>query len=182
MAIPQIHLTIDLFEQFIAQSEYAERRFELIDGEVIDVPSNPLSSQIAMFIVASLVAFVRPRGLGHITGEAAGYIIGGNVISPDIAFVSAARQERLAEKGYNPIPPDLAVEVISPTDEQPDIRRKLSIYAGAGVLVWLVYPQRKVAEVYPPDAPVQIMDINGALEGGAVLPGFTLPVREIFPE
>lgn len=65
----QQRMTIDEFEQLITQPEYSQRRWEFIDGEVIEVPSNPLSSQIASFIIAALLAFVRPRGLGHVTGE-----------------------------------------------------------------------------------------------------------------
>lgn len=169
------------FEAFIRLPENADSRFELIDGEIIEVPSNPFSSEIAILIAAALLAFVRPRNLGRVTGEGAGYMVAGHKLSPDVAFVSAARQEQLAREGYNPIAPDLAVEVLSPTDKQPAIRRKLAIYAEGGVLVWLVYPEQRRIEVYAPDQPVEVLFDGDTLSGGTVLPGFTLLVSDSFP-
>ena len=181
MAIQQPQLYTDAeFEVFIRLPENADRRFELIDGEIIEVPSNAFSSEIAILIAAALLAFVRPRGLGHITGEGAGYNIHGRKLSPDVAFVAQARQAQLAQEGYNPVAPDLVVEVVSPTDKQAAIRRKLALYAQAGVLVWLVYPKRKTVEVYAPDQPVEILRGDEVLDGGEILPGFTLPLNSIF--
>jgi Uma2 family endonuclease len=182
MTIPKTQLSLEAFERLTLLPENAESRFELIDGEVFEVPSNPYSSQIAIIIAAALLAFVRPRRLGHVTGEGAGYRVSGQDLSPDVEFVSLARQERLAERGYNPVAPDLVVEVVSHTDKQPDIRRKLAIYAQAGVLVWLVYPLRQVIEIYAPDMPVEIRTIDGTLDGGTLLPGFTLAISDIFTE
>jgi Uma2 family endonuclease len=169
------------FEAFIRLPENTDKRFEFIDGEIIEVPSNPLSSQIAIFIASAILIFVRPRRLGHVTGEGGGYIVAGQKLAPDVAFVSAARQEQLVQEGYNPIAPDLAVEVVSPSDQQPEIRRKLAIYAEGGVLVWLVYPKQRRVEVYAPDQPVEIIYADGVLTGGAVLPEFSLNVSDIFP-
>ena len=181
MAIQNIAHTLNEFEAMISLPENADRRFEFIDGEIIEVPSNPFSSEIAIVIAAALLAFVRSKKLGRVTGEGAGYIVAGRRLSPDVAFVAADRQDQLAREGYNPIAPDLAVEVISPTDRQPAIRRKLAIYAEAGVVVWLVYPARRIVEVYAPDQPVEIMGMDNTLDGGEVLlRGFSLPVRDIF--
>ena len=168
------------FEAFIRLPENADGRFEFIDGEIIEVPSNPFSSEIAILIAAALLAFVRPRSLGHVTGEGAGYIVAGRKLSPDVAFVAASRQQLLAREGYNALAPDLVVEVVSPTDKQPAIRRKLAIYSEAGVPVWLVYPLRQVVEVYFPDQPVEIVGIDGSLDGDNMLPGFSLSLRDIF--
>lgn len=170
------------FEAYIRLPENSEKRFEFIEGEIIEAPSNPFSSEIAILIASAILAFVRPRGLGRVTGEGAGYVVAGQKLAPDVAFVSSARQAQLAQEGYNPVPPDLAVEVVSPTDRQPEIRRKLAFYAQDGVLVWLVYPQHKRIEVYAPDQPVEIRYVGDTLTGGSVLPDFVLPVRDIFPE
>ena len=180
MAIQNIAHTLAEFEALIALPENADRRFEFIDGEIIEVPSNPFSSEIAIIIAAALLAFVRSKKLGRVTGEGAGYIVAGRRLSPDVAFVAADRQDQLAREGYNPIAPDLAVEVISPTDRQPAIRRKLAVYAEAGVVVWLIYPSRRIIEIYAPDQPVEIVTIEDSLNGGDVLPDFSLPVRDIF--
>jgi Uma2 family endonuclease len=182
MAVQKIAISLEEFERLTELPENRERRFEFIDGEMIEVPSNPLSSEIASFIIAALVMFVRPRKLGHVTGEGAGYMVEGRVLSPDVAFVRQERQAEMPYKGFNPIAPDLAVEVVSATDEQPEIRTKLAIYAKGGVLVWLVYPERRIVEVYAPHQPVRIVEQEGVLEAPEILPGFTLAVRDIFPE
>lgn len=170
------------FEAFIRLLENADKRFEFVDGEIIEVPSNPYSSEIAALIIYALLAFVRPRGLGRVTGEGAGYIVAGQKLAPGVAYVSSVRQAQLVREGYNPIAPDLAVEVVLPSDKQPEIRRKLALYAQAGVLVWLVYPEQKRVEVYAPDQPVEIRHVGDTLSGGDILPGFILPVCDIFPE
>lgn len=181
MAFEKTQLSDLDFERFIALPENSDLRFEFIDGEIIEVPSNALSSEIAILIASALLAFVHPRRLGRVTGEGAGYIIAGRKLSPDVAYVAAARQDQLAAEGYNPVAPDLVVEVISPTDRQLAIRRKLAIYAEANVLVWLVDPKRQCVEVYAADQPVAIAALDGVLDGGSVLPGLTLAVRDIFP-
>ncbi len=168
------------FEAFVKRPENTDRRFELINGEIIEVPSNAYSSKIAIAIAFALYGFVRANRLGHVTGEQAGYVIGNQVFAPDVAFITSQRLPELPTEGFTPIAPDLAVEVISPTDVQADIRRKLGFYAAANVLVWLVYPARRLVEVYAPDAPVMLVTLDEALDGGTVLPGFTLPLREIF--
>jgi len=182
MAVQKTGVSAQDFDEYVALPENADLRFEFIDGEIIDVPSNAFSSEIAILIAAALLAFVRPRKLGRITGEGAGYIVAGRRLSPDVAFVAAARQDQLAPEGYNPIAPDLVVEVISPTDREPAIRRKLAIYAEAGVQVWLVRPRRKTVEIYAPDQPVEIIGVDDVIDGGDVLPGFKMAVRDMFPE
>ncbi len=179
---PQLKLkpiTAVEFEAWLQRPENAERFFELIEGEIVEVPSNLLSSEIAILIAAALLAFVRPRKIGHVTGEQGGYQFSDNsVIAPDVAFISTQRQETLSYYGFGQVPPDLAVEIISPTDKVSIIRRKLALYAEMGTLVWLVYPERQLVEVYAPDAPVEIVDIDSEVSGGAVLPGFSLKLRD----
>jgi len=63
-----------------------------------------------------------------------------------------------------------------------EIETKLKLYLAAGVLVWMVYPERQQVEVYAPSQPRRVMGIDDTLDGGDVLPGFTLPAREIFPD
>lgn len=170
------------FEAFTRLPENADRRFELIDGEIIEVISSPFYSEIAALIAAPLVSFVIPRRLGHITGAGAGYRVGQHRFMPDVAFLSKARQAQLPLEGYNPIAPDLAIEVVALWDKPRDIERRLEIYVGGGVLVWLVYPGQKRVEVYAPNHVVLILGVEDVLDGGDILPGFILRVRDIFPE
>ncbi len=179
------NMTISEFQGFIEHPENAEKRFEFIEGEIIDVPSNPLASEIAVLISFFIRLFLRENNLkGHITGEGGGYIINGHVFAPDVAYLSHDRQSKLDSKGFNQVPPELAVEVISdPTNstEQTDLRRKLAHYRTAGVTTWVVdYVARKV-EVHLPDNTVTIYDDTMKLTAEHILPGFELAVKDIFP-
>ena len=107
-------------------------------------------------------------------------MVSGERYAPDVAFISVARQPELAKEGYNPNPPELAVEVVSPNDSERKMTRKVVNYLAAGTLVWLVRPEEKQVEVYATGKPVKTLGINDTLDGGTVLPGFTLKVSEIF--
>lgn len=103
-------------------------------------------------------------------------MVGGARVSPDVAFVSKARQEQLSKRGWNPVAPDLAVEVVSPTDEKGEIEKKQRIYMEAGVLVWYVYAERKEIEVFAPGQPKRTLGMDDMLDGGDVLPGLSVAV------
>lgn len=185
MAIRQ-PVTIEQFEAFIARPENADRRWELIDGEIIEVPSNPYSSEIASFIIAALLWFLRGKNWGHVTGEQGGYIVEGQRCAPDVAYISRERQPKLVRKGYNPNPPHFVVEVMSPTDKDKAtaeaFAKKLKRYAQAGVFVWVVYPEEQRVEIRAPGQPVRIADIDDVIDAGEALPGFTMAVRDFLPE
>ena len=178
-------MTVTEFEAFINELGNTHTRFELIDQEVVEVPSNPLASEIAVLISFFIRLFLRENNIkGHITGEGGGYIINGHVFAPDVAYLSHERQSALHSKGFNPIPPELAVEVISdPSNsaEQTDLRRKLAHYRVAGVVTWVVDHATRHVEVHLPDGSMSVLNETMTLSGGDVLPGFALPVHEIFP-
>jgi Uma2 family endonuclease len=184
MVIKRRLTTAEFIEQ-MQQADDGDRVVELISGEIVEMPSNLYSSAIAGIIIHLLNAFVRPRRLGFVTGEAGGYTIDDeNLYAPDVAFISRARQAALPLEGFGPIPPDLAVEVVSPSDLK-DVKQrieyKLARYLAAGVpLVWMVYPERREVEVHRPGQPMTTVGIDGALDGGDVLPGLTIAVRDIF--
>ncbi len=178
-------MTAAEFEAYIALPENSERRFELIGGEIVEVPSNPFVSEIAMRISIFIGMYLLQHAIkGRLTGEAGGYMVNGERYAPDVAYISYARQPQLAQKGYNPNPPELAVEVISdPTsqDEQTTLRRKITNYLQAGVIVWVVNPYARFVEVHHPEKPLHVLDEGDTLTGDEVLPGFTLAVKDIFP-
>ncbi len=120
--------------------------------------------------------------IGHITGEAGGYMVAGERYAPDVAYISKARQPELPQRGYNPIPPDLAVEVLSPSNEPDDMQIKINNYLLAGAVVWLVNPAKKHVTVFSAGRPAQRVSTQGTLDGGDILPGFTLAVKDIFPD
>jgi Uma2 family endonuclease len=156
---------------------------EFVAGEIIEVPSNAYVSQVAARISGYIFIFLLQHNLGHLTDGQGGYMVAGERYAPDVAYISKERQPELAKEGYNPNAPDLAVEVDFPSTFQPRVlMHKLANYRIAGTLVWIACPETKEVEVFAPGEPVKILGINDTLDGGAVLPGFTLPVKEIFPE
>jgi Uma2 family endonuclease len=182
MAVQKKPYTVEEFDAFAALPENAERLLEFVGGEIVEVPSNPYSSKIAMRMGRFVSVFVDDHNLGHVTGEAGGYWVSGERYAPDVAFISKERQPELAHEGYNPNPPNLAIEIVSPSDDERKLRIKLANYLAAGTLVWVVYPQSREVEVYAPGQPMKLVDINGVLDGGEALPGFKLAVHDIFPD
>ncbi|MDZ4762943.1 MAG: Uma2 family endonuclease, partial [Chloroflexota bacterium] len=139
MALPQVQvMTPEAFDVFAELPENAETLYEYIDGEIYEMPSNTHSSEVGITFAVALFNFVKPRKLGHVTGENGGYQIAGARIAPDVAFISSVRQKKLARRGYNPNPPELAVEVLSPTDRADQIAKKRAKYEEAGVYhIWI---------------------------------------------
>jgi len=172
--------TLEAFEAIVNLPENADKRFEWVGGEIVEVPSNAYCSMIAARIIRYLGVFVDDHNLGYVTGEAGGYMVDGERYAPDAAYISKARQPQLAQEGYNPNPPDLAVEVISPSDSRGRLSIKLGHYLAAGVVVWVADPDARQIEVYAPGQSLVVVDVNGVVEGGAVLPGFSLAVKDVF--
>jgi Uma2 family endonuclease len=174
-------MTADAFDRFIALPENATQMFEWIEGEIVTVPSNPRSSTIGALILGEIYVFIRGKNVGVLTGENSGYMVDGERYAPDVAFV-AAHKLPLAETGYNPVPPDLVVEVVSSNAKQElaDLRTKITHYLKAGAVVWAVFPQTQTVEVHVPGMGVATLGIDDVIDGGTVLPGFTLAVRMIF--
>jgi Uma2 family endonuclease len=180
----QAPVTADAFEAFMARPENADRLFELINGEIIEkMPSNPHASEIAQLIAFFIRLYLREHKIaGHVTDGQGGYIIAGQQFAPDVAYISNDRQPELARQGYNPHPPELAVEVESPSTVASErrLRTKLFHYLSVGTIVWVVYPETQEIEVHVSGKAPLILTINDALDGGDVLPGFILPLKDIF--
>jgi Uma2 family endonuclease len=172
--------TVEAFDRFAELPHNRDKKLEWLDGEIIEVPSNPYSSKLAIRIAAPLLLFVDARDLGHVTGEQGGYIVAGARLAPDVAYISKIRQPELETQTYNPKPPNLAVEVMSPSDDPDVLDRKLKKYAEAGVLVWVFDPPNQRVRILAPGQPEQVIERDGTLDGGDVLPGFTLALKDVF--
>ncbi len=181
VATRQATMTAAEFEAWALQAENAEQRLELVAGEVVAVVSNNYASAVAARILIRLGAYIEKRKLGYLTGADGGYQVGEDRYIPDVAYISKQRQPQPSLEAYNPQPPDLAVEVLSPTDDARVVRRKVANYLAAGVTVWLVLPEERAVEVYAPGQPVQTLGEKDTLRGGELLPDFALPVKDIFP-
>ena len=183
MVVQIKRITLEDFEAFIQHPENADRIFEYIGGEIVEMPSNPYSSRVAFLIGFFIELFLRERGiLGHVTGEAGLYQVMGERYAPDVAYISAQKQATLPyHKGHNPNPPDLAVEVVSPTDKPRPRSIKIGNYLAAGTLVWVIYPDSQEVEVYQSGQAVRILGLDDTLDGGEVLSDLSITVRDIFP-
>ena len=161
-------------------------RYELEGGRLIRMPpGGPLASIVAATILTLLNQFVRLHRLGVVGGADFGMILARDpdtVRAPDVAFY---RADRLPPGGipvtYWELAPDLAVEVLSPSDRRSKVLRKVSEYLDAGTpLVWVVDPRRRTAVVYRPEGEPTILGADGVLDGEDVLPGFTLTLAEVW--
>jgi Uma2 family endonuclease len=159
--------------------------WELVDGEPVGLtPAAGRSSWIAGRLFAQLERYADAHKLGWVFPADAGFVLfedRATVRSPDAAFV---RGDRLAEPpdSFVPLAPDLAVEVLSPSDRMGDALAKISMYLQTGVqIVWLVDPASETVTVFHPDAAPVTRNASDTLGGGVVLPGFSLPVADIFP-
>ena len=183
MAVQKTRYTVDEFEAFAALPENAERRFELVNGEIIETMPTEEHGVIAANILAFIWNFLRTHALGRVAVEPRHRMPNDdhNALIPDIAFTSHERALPLTTQGPVPQMPDLAVEVKSPDDSILELREKAAYYLANGSrMVWLVLPRPRVIEVYRLNEDVEILTAADTLQGYAVLPGFTLAVSEIF--
>ncbi|MBX3061837.1 MAG: Uma2 family endonuclease [Anaerolineae bacterium] len=182
VANPKERLTYEDYVAFTERLENEQRIFELIDGEIVEKIPSFTPSEIAAYFIRKLGNYLDVNPIGRLTTPDGGYRMpNGDVTIPDVGFITKARLPHRPEREA-PVPPDLAIEVKSPTDRVRPLRRKAEKYLEGGTrLVWLVFPEERKIEVYDLTAEdVFTIDIEGTLQGGDVLPGFTLKVADIF--
>lgn len=170
--------TIEDFLEFIAQPENEAHSFELIEGEIIEVSPGRTSNSLYRDLISFAVrAFCHEHKLPcYTSGEQGDYSIQGSIVAPDFAY----KPTPMSDEYPDPMPPVWVVEIISPNDKASDIRAKRNLYRRAGILLWEVYPKSRSVDVYAPGREVQVFAIDDVLDLGDILPGFKLPVRDIF--
>jgi Uma2 family endonuclease len=157
---------------------------EYRDGKIIMTPAGGEHGGISLTLASLLLAYVKPRKLGMAMESSTGFgLPNGDVLAPDASFIS---RERLTGRGGPPKKyfdgaPDLAIEVKSPNDRWPALESKMHLYFAHGCrLAWIVDPSDQTVRVYrSPDA-YTVATAGQSLDGGDVLPGFTVEVDEIF--
>jgi Uma2 family endonuclease len=159
---------------------------ELVRGEIrVLTPAGGAHGVIAGNIFAALHAFVEARRLGRCFADNTGFLLpglGDTVRSPDAAFVRAGRlPPQGIGPGWVPVAPDLAVEVLSPTETETELEDKLRDYRAAGTtLIWVVDPATREVSVQTAASPERWRSEVDTLDGGDVLPGLAIPVARLF--
>lgn len=176
-------ITLEQFENYINRPENYDTMFEYIAGEAVEKLPNAYLSSIAVKISFYISLHLRQNKIdGHVTGEHGGYQIGGERYAPDVAYMPASKQAELDKSGYNSVPPDLAVEVLSSDrkEELSQLRIKITNYLFVGTTVWVVKSDEQQIEVHQSGQPVTIYRAGDTLDGGDVLPNFKMPLADIF--
>jgi Uma2 family endonuclease len=166
-----------------------DRGHELVDGILVEKAMGARSDYLATWISYLLLSFLEDHNVGAVFGAQTGIRFKiGLVRMPDVSFIrwdSVDDPDEIEEPdgAFIEYPPDLAVAVLSPGNTPKEMAIKLDEYAKVGVkLVWYVDPERKEVDVYPKGKAKakKTVGTDGTLDGGDVLPGFTLPVAKIF--
>lgn len=163
-----------------------KRICELIDGVLVEKAMGYSESLLAALLITLIDRFVRPRNLGLVTApDGTIRLWAGRVRIPDVSFTSWDRipGRRRPEMPIPELAPDLAVEILSESNTRAEMQLKRADYFSVGVrLVWIIDPETRTAEVYTSPDSFQTLRETDTLDGGEVLPGFTMSLREFFAE
>jgi len=166
--------------------DHEGRLYELVDRTLVEKAVGTYESYLAAQIVRILGTYAHANDLGIVLGaDGMLRLAPGLVRIPDVSFISWARlpNRRIPRQAIADIAPDLAVEVISPGNTREEMDRKLGEYFAAGVkLVWYIDPQTREARVFTSVEDERVISVGQSLDGGQVLPGFSLSLAELFAE
>lgn len=186
-------ITLEEFE-----ARYAGKRYEYVNGRAVPMGPEIVGPNGEITVAATksehgllvdeiqfaVSQFVREHRLGRVFGAETGFVMRQDthdIRAADVAFISMERMNSVKRGEWLPFPPDLAVEVVSEYDTARDVRDKSEDYMENGTrLLWSVYPDRRLIDVHRPGQPVVTLRGDDMLDGGDVLPGFAVPVRDLF--
>lgn len=175
-------MTVEEFESF----NFPEGKVELVRGEPrVMSPAGAPHAVVASNLLRHLLPFVHDHRLGQVFGDGLGYeliALPHTVRNPDASFVRASRLPPGGfTRGFLKMPPDLVVEVLSPSEAAWELEEKLDDYRAAGTpLIWVIDPKRRTVMVVSGDAPTRWIRADETLDGGDVVPGFRCRVSELF--
>ncbi len=182
-------ISADEFFEMVNSPEYAHQHVELVAGEIVPMPTtNPEHSLIVGNIFALLWWFVRQHKLGRVHVGDAGVVLerheqGRDTIRGiDIVFISYVKAPTLPQSSFLEVAPDLAIEIMSPSNTVGDTNLKINQLLRAGCpQVWIVHPDLRRVDVHSMDG-MRVYREGDTLSGGDILPGFELAVSDIFPK
>ncbi len=159
---------------------------EVIEGELIMSPAGFDHEWLGARLITRMTMHVEQQALGVVCGSSLGcWMANGDVLCPDVSFISRARlaSTRLAPRKFFRGAPDLVVEIMSPFDTLGKVRKKMEDYFSSGArLAWVLNPPEKSVLVYRGPAADRLLRVTDSLDGEDVLPGFRLPLAELFAE
>ena len=184
-----IPVTADNFMEVANLPEFADQNIELVEGEIVTMPVTNRDHSETLGLLALLVGnYVRQRRLGSFYVGDAGVILERNVSGRDtvrgldFAFISQDRRQQLgSDTSLLDIAPDLAIEIMSPSNTVYGMRQNVRQLLNAGTReVWVVHPDFREVDVHTNDGRITYGD-GDSISGGDILPGLELPVADIFP-
>jgi Uma2 family endonuclease len=163
---------------------HADRLCELVDGTLVQKTAGILESYLATQVACRLMAFLDKHDWGIVLGAGGTLkILPDQVRIPDVCFISWDRfpNRKLPPEPIPSLSPDLAIEVLSPSNTEAEMQRKLRDYFAAGVrLVWYIDPDARSARSYTAEDQCVEVTESQSLSGGDVVPGFKVPLSELF--
>ena len=155
--------------------------YEYVKGELVPMPpATMIHGEISSKLHIRLGVHVQENRLGQLYIAETTFQLDDRAVKPDIAFVSTDQLPENREKA-SPVPPDLAVEVVSPSDKHYDVTEKALAYLKAGTrLVWVIEPVAKTVMVYRSETDFTVLNYEDTLTGEDVVEGFACPVAQLF--
>jgi Uma2 family endonuclease len=172
----------DDFEAFLKLPENSDRLFELIDGEIVEKMTTEQHGVIAALFATFINIFLFANPIGRVAVESRHRPAKDkrNNRLPDVSFVSDVNRP-IERQGAALYIPDLCIEIQSLGDSAKKMADKATFYLANGAkMVWLVYPNKQLVETLTLDNR-ELLGIEDTIDGGDVLPGFTLAVKQVFP-
>lgn len=159
-------------------------KYELVDGELVMTPAGFEHGDISVSLLTALSNHVRSHKLGRVLDSSTGFKMrNANVLSPDVSFLATERLKGLIRlpEGFFGGAPDLAVEVLSPTESQRHLERKLKDYfANSTRLAWVINPRKQSVAVHRGIVADKLLSVRETLDGEEVVPGFAMAVSDLF--
>jgi Uma2 family endonuclease len=183
MTVEYKRMTGELFDQFLAT--HVDGLYELVHGEIVEKVPAQEHAKNAGIILGELYLYLKqhPEIKAHLGPEVryrpAGDLYNDRILDVSVQLSDQPPVRRGAVSGM----PHLAVEIKSPDDTYLSLRDKAEYYIQHGcTMVWLIYPEKRIVEVYQPGKDIDLLVAGDTLSGGEVLPGFALAVDVVFGE
>jgi len=162
-----------------------DKRYELINGEIVEMGrANRIHTILGTWLIVQIGIYLKANNLeGDLCGpDGTYYLDAKNTRVPDVSYLTTASAAKIpAGSVYNPFAPDLAVEIKSPSNRHSEMRKLARLYIESGArLVWTINYEDKIVHVYRPGQLAVELDEDDVLDGGDVLPGFTVKLAEMF--